>query len=434
MPGQYIGIRDKPASERKFRLPSYASLSGILSTELKADPQALKQSVEVLLTRMRQEGRLNTSDLIPDILARLFPASGGVDLAEFDRIVSPADRRQVYQDARDAATTIKPPDRRKFKAALRKSIHVSRTSSKDHLNLAQVFGWRKVRQAAQIYGGIVSVLQRIQSDLDSHVSTDYNLDTNEIGLGGWADYSTMHMRLEPGVVKANDPSEAAMTIIHEAAHLADPSVDDSVYYGVEGYTTASESVKIANAAHFEEVPRRKLNISAYRGQHFIPGKQSGGQKMTREDEVLAEASNLLRKAWDKSVDVFLWLRDIHVECLNLGTRAAYVANEPKVLAFSNMLELTIHKQDPAIRTITAVDLTLAEGVPRSFSRSDLAVDLVPTFMFPSLAAQLKSDTADDAWAFDLARRAVKRIGGILSNEAADLSLMQFMIREYRKDI
>ena len=179
--------------------------------------------------------------------------------------------------------------------------------------------------------------------MKKHITTDYNLDDPEVGLGGWASFASRHMHLLLDVVQGTDPKETTATLIHEAAHLADSSVDDHGYYGTPNFEALPEDIKVKNAAHYEELPRRDptLGTSKYMGHTFTPGTTKGGGKVTWEDEIQQMASEYLRQAWDASVDTFTFIRGVRKSAL-AGDKKPFSTNKVLILEISKLMDLTIH--------------------------------------------------------------------------------------------
>jgi hypothetical protein len=177
----------------------------------------------------------------------------------------------------------------------------------------------------------------------------------------------MHLLID--VVKGTDPKEAKATLIHEASHLADSSIlDNGGYYGTTNFEAMSESAKVANAAHYEEIPRRQLGISIYKDVHgawitFTPGVRAGGGAVTWEDNVKKEASDFMQSAWDAAVDVHTGLRAIRRAALG-GNPGLFTTHKTTILEVSKLMDLTIHTQDPRNMRVTPLDVTLAESIAR----------------------------------------------------------------------
>lgn len=56
---------------------------------------------------MEFEGRLTTTDDVPTIMSKIFPPAGGMDEAEFNKVVDPNDRTMIYQSVRDTDTRVR---------------------------------------------------------------------------------------------------------------------------------------------------------------------------------------------------------------------------------------------------------------------------------------------------------------------------------------
>jgi hypothetical protein len=190
--------------------------------------------------------------------------------------------------------------------------------------------------------------------MDEQITTDLNLDDPETGLGGWAmfvdpDTGKPHVHFESSVAKVKDEVEAKITIIHESCHLADRSVgDEGKYYGSPGFEAEKDLAKATNAAHYEEVPMRVLHLSRYKDAagnfiEFKPGTSRSGIPQTFPEKARTKADQVLRKAWDKAVDVFSFIREVRAAEV-AGNHALFNARKARLTELSKLMHLTIHQQ------------------------------------------------------------------------------------------
>lgn len=248
--------RDRARGPVRFRLPLTSDLKSLFVSGNVPEP-VLKNRIEIALTRMAKEGRLKTADPVPGIMKKVFPAAGVFDEKEYEKAVDVSDRSKIYKSVAEAETKVTSADKPKLRTTMTDAGKLIDRCIVDAANLKLVFG-SKDSVAKAIYSKAKAALTKAITDIDTAVTTDYNLDDPEVGLGGWARFDIQKIHFEPAVAKVVDVDEAKITIIHEACHLADGSVEDKGYYGSAGFEGMSEDDKVTNAAHFEEIPRRKL--------------------------------------------------------------------------------------------------------------------------------------------------------------------------------
>jgi hypothetical protein len=407
----------------RFRVPTATDVQAMLAAG-DVPEDKLKAAMATVLTRMAGEKKLKSSDPVADIIKRLFPSAGKFDEDELKKVLDVADRNLIYVAVADARTKVSAGDRPKLLAAMDDSLKLIDQARADKTGLTQVFG-SKATLAAGVYLMAKQSLEKVKNDLDKAVDTDYNLDDAQVGLGGFASYAGRHIHLDRATAEVKDEGEAKITIIHECSHLANAVVDDRGYYGTDGFEGMSENDKVGNAAHFEELPRRILGISSYAGKTFKPGKKTSGSAETFEDKVRRLASEYLRKAWDKAVDVHMFFRDIRKD-IEGGDKKSFTANQVRILELSKLEHLTIHEQTPSPATINMIDIVLAEGVARATTKMQDSALKLPV---PSKAALGKTEKTH---ADDLIGQAIKSYGALTGNDADDKKLMDWLVAEYRK--
>jgi hypothetical protein len=405
----------------QFRLPSAAAIQAIVAS---GDvPEAtVKDAVTTALTRMRKEGLLKSKAKMTDIVAKLFPAAGTFDEKEFAKVINVKNRSRIYEKAADSRAKVSAADKPKLISAMDKADKLIDECIADAAGLKKVFG-SKDAKAKAIYTKAKSALATLKLNIDTRVNTDYNRDDRQIGLGGFASFSDQKVHLMPDVAAATDPKEAAITIIHECAHLADASVRDKGYYGTAKFEALSEDVKITNAAHFEELPRRKLKIGKFGKKTFTPGVAASGGAVTFRSEVMQTAGQYLQQAWDAAVDTHMGIREIKIDIDN-GSNASFVANKALLVEISKLEKLTIHKQTPAPKTVNLLDVVLAEGVARA---TVIIQQLAEKQTVPATPAvgKTKQDYADEVVA-----AATKAYNGLTGNPADDKKLLDWMVAHF----
>lgn len=415
----------------RFRLPTAAAIKSMLAAG-DVPEDKLKDSIATALTRMQQEKKqLKSSDPVPDIIKRLFPAPGKFDEAEFAKIVDTGDRTKIYERAVDAEAKLTPADKTKLLASMDKAVEFIEKAAADGTNLTRVFG-TKAAVAKGNYGKAKAALIKLKANTDTKVHTDYNRDDEQVGLGGWASFSRQMVHLEPDVAAAKDPVEAALTVLHESAHLAAGSImDDGGYYppsasNSAGWETMTDDEKVNNAAHYEEIPRRQLGIGVFKvDQEFKPGvSASTGGAVTFETEVRLAATQYLRKAWDAAVDTHLGLRRVRVD-VEKGSDARFKANEALIVEISKVCKLTIHEQTPKPKTVNLNDVVLCEGVARATAiiGSNAPKQAVP-------AAPAVGKTKQD-YVNEVVAGATKDYGALTGNAGDDKKLLDWMVAHYQ---
>lgn len=360
----------------RFRVPTTADLKALF-TSGGVPEKVLKDSVELALNRMAEENRLKSKEPVDDIMKKIFPSAGGFDEAAYEAAVDITDRTQIYKSVLDAEAKVAAGDKPKLKTTMQDAMKLIDDSIADEPDIKLVFG-TKHAFAKTIYGKAKDAIQKAVDHMDERITTDYNLDDPETGVGGWAMFvdphtHKPHVHFESSVVKVKDEVEAKITIIHESCHLADPSVtDEGKYYRSPGFEAETDSVKATNAAHYEEVPMRILKLSRYKGAdgHFIefkPGMSTGGTPQTLPEKARTKADQILRKAWDKAADVFSFIREVRAAEM-AGHHSLFNARKARLMEISKLMHLTIHQQPAATATVNQVDVVLAEGVAHAMIR------------------------------------------------------------------
>jgi len=411
----------QPTGNVRFRAPKATDINAMLAAG-KVPEAKLKDSIALALQRMAKEGQLSSKAPVADIMKKIFPAPGKFDQKEFEKAVDVKDRNKIYKTVVDAETKVSAADKPKLSAVMDDAAKLVDTAMADAAGLKQVFG-TKDATAKAVYAKAKTAIGTVKASMDTAVDTDYNRDDEQVGLGGWADHGSQHIHLERSVAEVKDKDEATITIIHECCHLAKSTVDDHGYYGSDGFEAMSEADKVNNAAHYEELPRRTLSKTLYAGLTFTPGAKKGGAKMTFEDEVRREASEYLRKAWDKAVDVHAFLRGIRRD-IEAGSNASFIANKARILEVSKLEHLTIHEQTPPT-TINMNDIVLSEGAAHATTliQNEAAKQPVPA---APVAPKVKAD-----YVKEVVDGSIKGYGVLTGNHADDRKLIDWLVKEYR---
>jgi len=407
----------------RFRLPTFADLKKVFTDKKLAIPESvIKDRVAELLGRMQRDKRLKTKDSVPTIISKIFPAPGVIDETEFKKAVDDKDLDKIYMNVLDADAIVKASDKPGLKTAMTDSIALMKKVEGDAAGLKAVFG-TKDAAAKTIYGKAQKALDAVSKDLDKHVTTDYNLDDPQTGLGGFANFAVQLMHLELDVVKGTDPKETKTTLIHESSHLADSSVDDLGYYATPNFEALPDATKVANAAHYEELPRRELGTSKFPALTFTPGKLKSGAAPKWEDNIRRAASEALRQAWDASVDAHGFIRKVRKDIL-AGSTTSFTTNKVLIFEMSKLMDLTIHTQDPANAQVTDLDVALTESIAHGVSIIGDIVETIPVVAppgpFPSAAAKDKATTEA------VIAASIAKYGKLLNDPARDKKLVDWL--------
>jgi hypothetical protein len=408
----------------RFRLPKFADLKAVYTDKnLNIPEDIIKKRVTQLLQRMKRESLLKSKASVATIIARIFPAPGKIDEAEFNKAIDVNDRSKIYESVTEADTKVKAVDQAKLKTAMTQSVDIIKKAEANAAGLKEVFGAQDA-VAKTNYAGARKALEDAVKDMDAHVTTDYNLDDPEVGLGGFAIHSKQKMHLLLEVAQVKDPKETKATLIHEAAHLANASVDDQVYYDNPGFFELDEASKVANAAHYEELPRREMKTSKFDKKTFTPGVTAAGGAVTRKDKVKAATDLYMRKAWDAGVDTHTFIRGVRRESL-AGNNKPFNDNKALILEISKLIDLTIHEQASGKEVVTSLDVTLSESVSRGIA---IVKGLVPSVPFPSPVGTLTDIELRDK----IITKAVTSYGNLLKDAARDKALLDWCVAHYRK--
>lgn len=420
------------SSIMQFRLPTFTNLETVFKDATLSIPEStVIRMISTALLRMKQRDQLLISDPVPDIVKRIFPSSGVVVQSEFEKAVNVSDRNSIYQSVLDTDAPIKAADRTKLKAAMTWAVEICRLTPTMTKQLQRVFG-TKVNEAKSIYKSAGDELNRLKSSdalMDVSVNTDYNMDDEAMGLGGWASGNIMHLEAE--VAQVQNEKDAIITLIHEAVHLASDSVTDLGYYppatNHDAFSGETEENKIANAAFFEEFPRRWFGKSEFpKDTVFTPGiAVTRSATVSLEDKAKQDVTNYFRKAWDASVDMQIFLRDIQKNELN-GEPDFFDPTKKKAPAMeiSKKMDLTLHEQKAGSEKVTQLDIVLAEGVPHVIVRLWRAVEKAP------ITVTLSSDADIPKAVEQLITDIIAGNNTLLGDAVRDRELLDWLVSKY----
>lgn len=443
----------RPPSGARLRVPSSAELQNMLSVGSVNDAVVLSR-VRKLLERMNREGRLYSltcnaqSDLDTDldrVMKDIFPLPGQIDQSAYERYINPADRTMVYQTVREAIITPHKEHRDKLKLGLLAAAGTAAVAAQDVDGLKEVFGVTEgsewlgyiyVITAHQNYLAIQKRLSELAFNIESKITTDYNLDAREAFVSGWASNGVLHVRAK--IVTEPLATSSKATFIHEAAHLVNSNIKDYVYDDKPGFDTAAAETKINNAAHYEELPKRYWGVSAYKGKTFTPGLSNSGKSLTAEEKIRQKAVNYFRMAWHSAVMVQDMLRDVRKEQLN-GKRFdkgwwSEAKMDTRLHELSQLMDLTLHEQWGWPPEITLLDVTTAESIAREvhMAGDHVAKLSKDQIMSPLPPQKLLQFLLEDQGVIIAANSALKAHGSLLGDPNRDLKLLFWLHDHYEK--
>ena len=296
-----------------FRVPATADLKTLFNTG-NVPESVLKDRVQTAGAEpgWRRKNASRALEVGTRYNEKIFPAAG-FDEAEYEKAVDVSDRTKSIKASRT-------PDQG--------CRHRQTQAENRHHGLHQIGRRMRCRSDQSRIGIRLQTLHR-QTRLrdgqgrpdhgrESHRffrETDYNLDDPETGLGGWADYASQHIHLESAVARVTNVNEAKVTIIHEACHLANPTVDDKGYYGGAGFEAArgykgyqrsslrrypGANSASASTRKFSRLNPASISSSVNPSQEpspiyydpFKPGASASGAALTFEQKVRANPTTI----------------------------------------------------------------------------------------------------------------------------------------------
>ena len=252
-------------------------------------------------------------------------------------------------------------------------------------SLDDVFGRRHRNTAKAKYARARYWMRRL--DRQDRVVTDRSGYNREVELGGLTGFQDL-ISLAPSVIDNPDVPESIIIMIHEAMHAGNADVHDNGYIEQPFFTERSAADKLANAAHYEVVPRRSLNMSfAFTGVTFVPaGTTVGGvtrPALTATQQSIRGASEAFRDAWTIGLNLHSFFVDACCNptswTTNRGSGRSYAGSLPY---WSKVEKLTIHRKtdidpaspNPAKHAVSQIDVALSEGLTRKMA---IAMSQVP---------------------------------------------------------
>lgn len=355
------------------RVPNYAELM-TLKDKLPRSEIIAKLRILVQNMIIRRE-LLDVGDL-DEYLDEMVEADGSVKQDEYERLVeNKDDKTKVYQDASRARRSLDTVDKKKLHEVLAEAettVGVCHDFLQNEVKT--VFG-TKGDKALENYKEIASCLDGIDKEMDERVSTDYNGDNEEMGRGGFAEYSKGAILFTQNVFTMG--KGGITTAIHECAHLSNPLIRDYGYYGTSGFETMKDNVKLNNAAHYEVVPCYILGDHSVYNRFTTHSSAVSGSSSTKvssptpEQQGKKQAIDYLEKAWSSALSKATLLNRCFLD--NFW--------EPGFVNLSKNLSLSIHQQsDP--KCVSMLDLTLIQDIARSLVIMMQLLNSVPSPPIP----------------------------------------------------
>lgn len=258
--------------------------------------------------------------------------------------------------------------------------------------LGDVFGTSNIATAKTHYANARTQMNALRASND--IVTDRSGFSDEVFEGGLS--GPDQINVESDAIDNPNDDDSVVTIIHESMHAGNTGIDDDVYMGAAGFQTQSEAAKLANAAHYEVVPRRILDPAHADGypvtpatspptfQTFVPAGTGGSAARTVPEQAAVDAYDRLQNAWALGLN----LHRRYVEIFRTPT--IWTVPQPSLggIRFDNSIpfwskvqKLTVHEKttitpssgDAALHPVSQIDVALSEGVTR---RLNFGMDVV----------------------------------------------------------
>lgn len=337
-------------------------------------------------------------------------------------------------------------------------------------HIGQIFGAGNVAVAKQKYEAAHVRMNELFALAPPMIVTDRSGYADEANVGGVTNHDQI---LVASSVFDNPTSrESCVMLIHEALHAGNADVLDGggYIYRADEFTTAQPDVKLANAAHFEVVPRRMLGMGArgfaYPGQTFLPAAlapppppppvgvapppppPAAAPQRTPRQEAIHNTSEAFRISWALADDLhrFAWTELLNnpAEWNTRDLPAAFGATAAPHFAdtlpfISKVLGMTIHQRGsidptsaaPSRMPVSEVDVAISEGVVRKFNQGMNAVpaseaDAVTLENNLATPAERAAATTVAAETELLIKLVVRQIGAITTTPERDVHVVQTM--------
>lgn len=351
----------KPVSDGVIqgRIPNFTELDS-LHERLSVD--VIREKVSILLGNLQLEGLILLGDGERASADRLIKPDGKVDKTYYEELFGKADgkedKEKVYHDVKQTHIGLKPGDEANLKTMLSKAqVTVTQTIPCEK-KLQEVFGNAESKDAKNNYIKVNKKLSDLEKNLTTKVTTDYNGDDRQLGIGGYANFGKQEMHIMQNLCE-NVNDNGVTTTIHECAHLVDNSIKDYGYMGTSGFEFMAGDRKVNNAAHYEVIPSWILGASIPYpvGHRFVPYNLEVG-RISELDFGKKDANDFFESAWSVAVNLSLHLRGL------------YAAGNPikdtdDIMEKSRQLSLTIHQHTD--RHVSLLDVTLMQDMARTLA-------------------------------------------------------------------
>lgn len=340
------------------RIPNYTELAFFCNRNCeKIGIDTIREKVKVLLTNLQIEELILLSQNVDLVVRQLIEDDGMVNLAYYEQLFGQADgtedKKKVYHNANDAQAKLLENEQQSLKTVLIDACGIVMNARANPDNwVSTVFGGKK-DIALENYGKIFKKLNEVRGKVSEVVTTDYNGDDEQVGVGGYANYASQTIHFLQTMCGTDEKSP--IVAIHECAHLANGSIVDKGYVGSPGFCTMSEGDRVTNAAHYEVVPDWITGLPCpYPAGNF--SEEAGGEKAK------------IVKGRKEATDYF---RYAHLVAFNktIRLRNMYISKEEvdsNIQSYSQKMGLTIHLRDK--KDVDVLDVALGEDITHTLLR------------------------------------------------------------------
>ncbi len=333
------------------RIPNFAELNALHE---KLSVAVIREKVRILLRNLQLEGKVLQWQYIDPALNRLITNDGQVDRATYEQLFGKADGTEnkeiIYHKAEDASAKLLEAEKEFLSPTLEFARDIVGRVKSDTRNWVEcVFGGKK-DIALGNYDKIFQKLDEVKKNIDKMVTTDYNGDDSQVGVGGYADYKKQTIHFLQTMCGSDEASP--IVAIHECAHLVDENIKDKGYVGSPGFCSMPKGDVVTNAAHYEIVPDWIVGLPCpYPEGDFSDGL---GERESKVVKGKKEATDYFRYARSTAFNKTVQLRDMYIskEEVDAGLKT-----------YSEKMGLTIHLRDK--KNVDLLDVTLAEDITRT---------------------------------------------------------------------
>lgn len=351
------------------RIPNFAELNALHE---KLSVVVIREKVKILLKNLQIEKLVLKGQDVDLAVKELIKDDGMVNLERYEDWFGEAngdeDKQKIYHKADQSHTALKPGDEANLKIILQSAQTTVEQILPCEKKLQEVFGSTESKNAKRNYTKIVKKLNGLGKNIAKKVTTDYNGDDAQLGIGGYADFSRQDMHIMQNLCKRVNP-DGITTAIHECAHLADNSIKDYGYMGTPGFESMKGERKVNNAAHYEVIPAWILgkSIPYPVGHQFIPYNHAGGGGDSELSLGKKEANDYFESAWSVAANLSLCLKKLY-------SKGEQIEQTNDIMEKSRVLSLTIHQSTD--HRVSLLDITLMQDMARTlaFMQQELKED------------------------------------------------------------